>query len=351
MKTVKTVLWIALCLAAAAAQAQTPQAQDPLAARPPAAQVRQTPPAAVTAQPAPQAPPAVAAYVAKDKNRDIPPPVSPFQGSTNPPLTQKERQGVAYGKEWRNNRDKPARGPDGAAVYVFGATLPTVVCAPLYVCDLVLQPGEAVKSATVGDAVRWQITPAEQGGGESLITHIIIKPTDVGLITNMVITTNRRAYVIKLKSREDDWMPQISFEYPEEVKSDWRAYRARLDGEQEAREAAREAQPQGAFDYAYRISGDSPTWRPVKVYATPSKTYIQFPSSLPQGESPALLAIAEDTSFLGLDTVFNGPRRQIVNYRLIGDRIEVDKVLTHAVLVSGVGSAQTSVEIVHEGGQ
>jgi len=90
-----------------------------------------------------------------------------------------------------------------------------------------LQPGEAVKSVTVGDAVRWQITPAEQGAGESLITHVIIKPTDVGLITNMVITTNRRAYVVKLKSREDDWMPRISFEYPEEARGDWRKYKTR----------------------------------------------------------------------------------------------------------------------------
>ena len=266
-------------------------------------------------------------------------------------MSKKERQGVAYGKEWRNNHDRPARGSDGAAVYVFGATLPTVICAPLYVCDLVLQPGEAVKSVTVGDAVRWQITPAEQGAGESLITHVIIKPTDVGLITNMVITTNRRAYVVKLKSREDDWMPRISFEYPEEARGDWRKYKTRIDSDQEAREAAREAQPQGAFDFAYRLSGDSPSWRPLKVYASPSKTYIQFPATLAQGEAPALLAIAEDSSFLGLDSLFNGPKRQLVNYRLIGDHIELDKVLTHAVLVSGVGSAQTSVEIMHEGGR
>ena len=54
-----------------------------------------------------------------------------------------------------------------ASSFVFGATLPTVVCAPLYVCDLVLQAGEAVNDLNIGDSVRWQITPATQGTGEA----------------------------------------------------------------------------------------------------------------------------------------------------------------------------------------
>jgi type IV secretion system protein TrbG len=60
-------------------------------------------------------------------------------------------------------------------VFAFGATLPTVVCAPLFVCDLVLQPGEAAKDLNVGDSVRWQITPATQSTGEVAIAHVIIK--------------------------------------------------------------------------------------------------------------------------------------------------------------------------------
>ena len=69
------------------------------------------------------------------------------------------------------------------------------------------------------------------------------------------------------------------------------------------------------------------------------------------GELPALVTVADDPSFLQLDSFFNGPKRQLVNYRLVGDRFVVDKVLTRAALISGVGSGQTSVEIVREGGQ
>ena len=185
------------------------------------------------------------------------PPFDPLGGVPNPPLTAKEKQGVAYGKQWKGNRDKPARGADGAVVYVFGATLPTIVCAPLYVCDLVLEAGEAVKSVNVGDSVRWQIAPAEQGAGEAQITHIIIKPTDVGLLTNMVITTDRRAYMIKLVSRAEDWMPRVSFEYPGEARASWSDYRAQRDREQEARAAA-PVEPSGPLDFGYRLSGDQP---------------------------------------------------------------------------------------------
>jgi hypothetical protein len=88
--------------------------------------------------------------------KTMPPRIDPLPGP-NVPLSPKERHGVPYGKEWANNRDVPARGEDGSIVFVFGATLPTVVCAPLYVCDLALQAGESVNDLNVGDSVRWQI--------------------------------------------------------------------------------------------------------------------------------------------------------------------------------------------------
>ena len=89
-----------------------------------------------------------------------------------------------------------------------------------------LQAGEAVNDLNVGDSVRWKITPATQGAGDSLITHVMIKPTDVGLVTNLVITTNRRTYIVKLLSRERDWMPRVAFDYPDDPAPQWRLYRA-----------------------------------------------------------------------------------------------------------------------------
>ncbi len=50
-----------------------------------------------------------------------------------------------------------------------------------------------------------------------------------------------------------------------------------------------------------------------------------------------------------LDSLINGPTKTLVNYRFVKDRFEADKVLNRAVLISGVGSAQTSVTITKVG--
>ena len=55
--------------------------------------------------------------------KDAPPANAPLF-SPEQPLTAKERKGVRFGKEWAGNRDKPARGDEGATIIVFGSTLP-----------------------------------------------------------------------------------------------------------------------------------------------------------------------------------------------------------------------------------
>jgi hypothetical protein len=93
-----------------------------------------------------------------------PPRLDPLSGP-QAKLKPKEAFGVRHGKSWADNPDFPARGADGGIVFLFGATLPVVVCAPLYVCDLSLEVGEVVNDINIGDGVRWQITPATQGSG------------------------------------------------------------------------------------------------------------------------------------------------------------------------------------------
>jgi type IV secretion system protein TrbG len=263
-------------------------------------------------------------------------------GGRDVPLSRKARQGLKYGRQWDRNRVSPARGDDGSTVFVFGATMPVVVCAPLYVCDLMLQEGESVNDLNIGDKVRWRITPATQGVGASAVTHLIIKPSDIGLTTNMVITTNRRAYTIKLVSRRQDWMPRVSFDYPDNVSAEWGVYRSRQKAAREAQEAA-VAQDMSHPDFGYRISGDDPPWRPVRVYAVNGKTYIQFPRDIAHGDLPALVALADDGG------LFTEPTKELVNYRYIRGAFIVDKVLERAALISGVGSDQIAVRIEHQG--
>jgi type IV secretion system protein VirB9 len=97
------------------------------------------------------------------------------------------------------------------------------------------------------------------------------------------------------------------------------------------------------LDFNYAVSGDAP-WRPVRVYAAGGKTYIQFPPGVAHGDLPALVALADDGG------LFTGPTKELVNYRYVNGRFEVDKVLERAALISGVGMDQVEVKIVRMGG-
>lgn len=262
------------------------------------------------------------------------------------PLDSKEAAAIALANQWKNHPDKPRRGPDGSVVYLYGATLPTLVCTPLEVCAVRLQPGEKVNDVHAGDTTRWRITPATSGEGATETTHVVIKPTDAGLTTNLLITTDRRVYTIKLASSQKEWIPVLSFDYPDEIQAAWDAYRRR-----QAEHVRATTLPTGQnlanLDFNFTISGDNPSWTPQRVYSDGVKTYIQFPSATFAGtEAPALVSLSKKR---GLFSLFSKPTQELVNYRVVGDRYVVDQVIDRAALISGVGSDQVEVIIEHKG--
>ena len=269
----------------------------------------------------------------------MPPPIRLVSPSA--PLNAKEKHAVALARRWANRKAMPHAGEDGVVRFLYGATLPTVVCAPLQVCDLALQPGEIVNNVNVGDKVRWNVSPGLSGSPAGQVTHLIIKPTDAGLVSSMTVETNRRTYAIKLVSTQRSWMPLIAFNYPDDTQRQWSAY------QQNAAWGASSTMAAGAslanLDFGFRLSGDSPAWRPLRVYTDGAKTYIQFPRALAFGSAPALVALDNDGSW------FSSPTQQMVNYRIAGDRYVVDRVLDRAELVSGVGGGQTRVTITRDG--
>nr|WP_232528652.1 P-type conjugative transfer protein TrbG [Stenotrophomonas acidaminiphila] len=254
-------------------------------------------------------------------------------------LDAKETHGVQLADSWKRNPDKPRIGADGSVKYLFGATLPTLVCTPLQVCSIELQQGEVVNDVHAGDLARWKITPAVRGAGDTATTIIIVKPTDAGLVTNLLVTTDRRTYSIKLASTQSDWIPVLSFDYPEDVNRAWAQYRERIAQRQNAT-TLQTGENVGNLDFGFKMGGDNPSWRPQRIYSDGSKTYIQFPSADFAGsEAPALVEIGEGGG------MFSRAPQQLVNYRVIGDRYVVDKVLERAALVSGVGKHQVKVTI------
>ena len=98
--------------------------------------------------------------------------------------------------------------------FVEGA-LYQLYASPGHVTDIALEPGEQLVSVSAGDTVRWVIGDTVSGAGEGAQVHLLIKPVQKELETNLVITTDRRSYYLDLKSFEETYMTAMRWTYPQ----------------------------------------------------------------------------------------------------------------------------------------
>lgn len=261
-----------------------------------------------------------------------------FFSKQNPTLTPQEKAALSISKRWTTDTTKPMPGANGVIRYVYGVHRPSIVCAVLQVCDVALQPGEQVNSIQLGDTARWSVEPAISGSGAGEIQHLIIKPIDVGLETSLVVTTDRRAYHFRLRSHRMEYMPQVSFVYPEDAEAKWDAIRARETKERQEKTIQATNEYLGDLNFEYDIEG-SAGWKPVRVYHDSRKTVIEMPGVMQQTEAPTLLVVRKEGG------IFTDEETVLVNYRVQNNRYIVDAVFDQAILVAGVGNNQDRVTI------
>lgn len=196
--------------------------------------------------------------------------------------------------------------------------------APGLVTDIMLQPGETLVSVASGDTARWVIGDTTSGSGEARQTHVLVKPFSAGLMTNLVITTDRRAYHIRLVSTAGTALSSLRWSYPQDALL---ALRRKVEAEQAAASvAAGIAVEQLHFDYA--ISGDRPSWRPLRAFDDGARTYLEFPATLGQGEAPPLFIVDGEG------------QAQLVNYRQRDRYYVVDRIFDAAELRLGLKKQQ-----------
>lgn len=213
----------------------------------------------------------------------------------------------------------------GAQVYPYSeGTIFQAYAAPGLVTDIVLQPGESLIAVASGDTARWVIGDTTSGSGEIRQTHVLVKPFSAGLTTNLVITTDRRAYHVRLVSTSATALSSMRWTYPQD---ELLALRCKADAAQAAAPIASGlAIEQLNFNYA--ISGDNPTWRPLRVFDDGLKTYVEFPASLANGEAPPLFVVGADG------------KAELVNYRLRERFYIVDRIFDAAELRLGLKKQQ-----------
>jgi type IV secretion system protein VirB9 len=216
---------------------------------------------------------------------------------------------------------------------------PILTCKPLRVCEIELEAGEEVLDVALGDPLRWLAQPMESGPPDARAPHVIVKPTEPEISTNLVISTTRRVYHLGLISTTEEggaYVRSARFYYPQETVAHWTAAREReskLREEQKQRVAASgpTVRPE-ELDFSYAVEGQTP-WRPTQVFDDGVHVYLQMPPSMLVTEAPALF----------VETAIGD--RSLVNYRLRGRYYIVDKLFSRAVLVLGVGSQQEQVVI------
>ncbi|MDL2406152.1 P-type conjugative transfer protein TrbG [Rhizobium calliandrae] len=244
-------------------------------------------------------------------------------------MTSNEARGTAISGKWRSTPGLVTTGADGKVVFLFGETQPSVVCSPLQVCDIELQGGEIVRDVLVGDTVRWKVEPATSGATGGQAIHLIVKPSEPGLLTSMVVTTSRRTYHIQLKSHPSQYMARVGFAYPEDTSTKLADINARLQTE------VTPGVTNDKLNFSYTVTGGAP-WKPKRVYSDGVKTYIQFPTSIAGQDAPVLFVVS-------------GGQNRIVNSRMKNDLMVVDYVVDRAILISGVGWHQQKVTIRRAG--
>jgi P-type conjugative transfer protein TrbG len=224
-------------------------------------------------------------------------------------------------------------------VYPYSAgALYQAYTAPGEITDIALQEGEQLVGTgpvAAGDTVRWIIGDTESGAGPTKKVHILVKPTRPDLMTNLVINTDRRTYLLELRSTEKTYMASVSWQYPED----------QLIALRQQNAAAETAAPiatgvdLAAINFRYAIEGDNPAWRPLRAFDDGQKVYIEFPSGIRQGEMPPLFVI--------------GPAggSELVNYRVRANYYIVDRLFAAAELRLGDKDSERRVRIVRTDGR
>lgn len=212
-----------------------------------------------------------------------------------------------------------------------------VYTSPSQVTDIALEKGEALTSVSAGDTERWTVGDTVSGSGANEQVHILVKPMAPQLSTNAVITTTKRTYYLDLKSFADTYMAAVSWRYPHDA---IRQIKSRiLDKPRVTQASFTKANLEFDSDemrFDYSIKGDTPNWRPKRVFDDGQKIYIEFPEGLAVSEAPPLF-ITDGDDKIG----------KLVNYRVKGEYYIVDRLFDFAELRLGEKN-QTIVRIERE---
>ena len=254
--------------------------------------------------------------------------------------------------------DTPKFDQDGVYRIPFGtAAAPILPCSPDKVCSIQFEENEIIFDKVSGDTTSWQIVSGISGP-KANVPILFFKPNDVGTVadpitTNLIITTNRRTYEVRLQAVRLVSRTRYGFTYGAQSMSTNNntpmavLINKTIQDEANAkpsREAGNLLAPQiqtttstpapttnsWALDHAYRVSGNV-EYKPVAVWNDGVRTYVQMPRN------------ALTPSFYSQPA--NGPQEIVNIHGPINDIYAIDGLPSHIVLIGSVGKKAPHIDI------
>jgi type IV secretory pathway VirB9-like protein len=184
-----------------------------------------------------------------------------------------------------------ARASPGAIATLTTSEPLQLVCAPLTACAVQLAPGETLRSTVIGDSARWLVKSVDPGSDRPLL---VVKPSECGLRTNLIVTTDLRLLQLPLESPRcsdpltDTPPPPSILELPAppsaQLVTSWSAATAAT--------ASPAASRRSAYS-AYQVSGGARKLRrSLRIWDDQTRLYVQIPAET-AAALPAPLLLAE----------------------------------------------------------
>jgi len=241
----------------------------------------------------------------------------------------KERARVAEYVGKATAHPTTARSAGSATVYGYREGEIYIVYAGLdRLTDIELEAGEGLSAEPVaGDTEGWIKSEFTSGSGATARTHVVVKPRDEGIETNLIVPTTKRVYRLDLRSKPDWYMPAVRWFYPDEDASVVVKREVEEQVKQDSSEAL--AVSPDKLNFRYRVKGRDVPWKPAQVFDDGAKVYLRMPESMASSDAPALFVVEDGKPLL-------------VNYRIKDRLYIVDRMFANAQL--RVGDRQVDVE-------
>lgn len=218
----------------------------------------------------------------------------------------------------------PFMGEQGYVIYPYGEVVPVITCRPLRMTDVALEPGEEIMGVHAGDSVRWQFSPSQSMKNGLAVAHIVVKPSQPGISTNLLIHTDRRTYNLDFTSSEKmEYLRGVAFSYQD---NDLTYLFKRQDGGKQKNLEDEIQGPMSDVDLEelytqYSITNTGKVdWAPEAVFDDGNKTYIRMPFRF--SETPAF--------YIALDR-----KEALTNFRVKGRYYIVDRLFDKAYMKIG----------------